>query len=90
MIKYLQTFHLSNRNRFCSQISKVTKKFQNVKWLKKCRDAQFDFIYITQLVNGFYRKVQGVHKVSLQFKKLLQSEMMRYRNEGCFILISIS
>ena len=23
-------------------------------------------------------------------KKLLQSEMMRYRNEGCFMLISIS
>ena len=35
-------------------------------------------------------KIQGVHKVSLQFKKLLQSEMMRYCNEGCFMLISIS
>ena len=36
------------------------------------------------------KKIQGVHKVSLQLKKLLQSEMMRYRNEGCFMLISIS
>ena len=37
-----------------------------------------------------YINIQGVHKISLQFKKLLQSEMMRYRNEGCFMLISIS
>ena len=34
--------------------------------------------------------VQGVHKVSLQLKKLLESEMMRYRNEVCFMLTCIS
>jgi len=31
------------------------------------------------------KEIQGVHKVSLQFKKLLKSEMMRYRNEVCFM-----
>ena len=42
----------------------------------------------------FYKKgsqidIQGVHKVSEQFKKLLH-QMMRQRNESCLMLISIS
>ena len=38
-----------------------------------------------------YAKIYRVSIKSLyNLKKLLQSEMMRYRNEGCFLLISIS
>ena len=38
--------------------------------------------------------ITALYRVSIKslynLKKLLQSEMMRYRNEGCFMLISIS
>ena len=36
------------------------------------------------------QQIQGVHTVSTIKKKLLPRETMRYCNEGCFMLISIS
>ena len=57
-------------------INKIIKRFVAV------------FVKSVSLVVTF-SAIQGVHKVSLQLK-LLQSEMMRYGNEGCFMLISIS
>ena len=45
---------------------------------------------IPKLLGKESQNLQGVHKVSLQFKKLLKNEMMRYCNEVCFMLINIS
>ena len=51
-------------------------------------------IGITETWESTSCQVTLKYRVSIKslynLKKLLQSEMMRYRNEGCFMLISIS
>jgi len=77
---------------------------RNLEISNKTLGTLFSFIISTSDNSGFVsnvifkakckltvRVVQGVHKKSLyNLKKLLKSEMMRYRNEVCFMLISIS
>ena len=59
--------------------------------IKNITQLQFTMI---KLYNVITKKTTKIYRVSIKslynLKKLLKSEIMRYRNEVCFMLISIS
>ena len=54
----------------------------------KCVLSKDSKLFVLVLIKNFNLKM--VPLIIHNLKKLLQSEMMRYRNEGCFMLICIS